>query len=156
LIKSDQIEKADALALKWLKDAQVPGELAPAVDARLYAAIYLMLGNGYQLYINRVEERWLAPLAQAALYFARHEERASAAGQILSNYQFQRSEEARRLRKSLAAVLTAEVGKLSADQVGGFSDWVQSEDLEPAAWTKVADVLRQRWTSEVKEDVKHR
>ncbi|HEV3120214.1 MAG TPA: hypothetical protein VGY58_24345 [Gemmataceae bacterium] len=155
LIKSDQIEKAEALALKWLKDAQVPGELAPAVEARFYAAISLMLGNGYQLYINRVEERWLAPLAQAALYFARHEEHVAAAEQIISNYSFQRSEEARKLRKTLAGVLTAEIDKLSAEQVRRFVDWVQSEDLEPAAWTKVTDVLRKRWTSEAKEDVKH-
>src|SRR5262249_58370573 len=29
LIKADQIEKADALALRWLEEAQVPGELSP-------------------------------------------------------------------------------------------------------------------------------
>ena len=155
LIKSDQIEKAEALALRWLKEAQVPGELAPAVEGRLYAAISLMLGNGYQLYINRVEDRWLAPLAQAALYFARHEEHASTAGQIISNYLFQRSEEAPKVRKTLAGILTAEIDKLAAEQVGRFVGWVQSEDAEPAAWTKIADVLRRRWTNEAKESVKH-
>ena len=66
LIKSDQIEKANALAASWLKDAQMPGELLPAVEGRLQAAIQFMLGYGYQLRTNRVDERWLPLLSQAA------------------------------------------------------------------------------------------
>src|ERR1022692_1154005 len=123
LIKTDQIEKADALALRWLKDAQVPDKLSPPADARLEAAIYLMRGNIYRLYTNHVEERWLSPLAQAALYFARHEAHASSADLILSNDQFARTEEARALRKALAKILPDEAGKLPAEQVLRFVGW---------------------------------
>jgi tetratricopeptide (TPR) repeat protein len=155
LIKADQIEKADALALAWLKAGQVPGELSPAADARLSAAVYFMLGNAYQLNTNRVEERWLTPLAEAALSFARNEARASLADQILSNYQFRRTEEAQRVRKTLAGVLSAEIDKLPVEEVRRLIGWVQADDIEPAGWKKIGDALRQRWTDEAKDDVKH-
>src|SRR5262249_30220640 len=102
LIKADQIEKADALALRWLEEAQVPGELSPAAEGRLSAAVSFMLGHISHFYTNRVEERWLVPLGKAALFFARHETHASIADQILSSYQFQRREEALKVRKKLA------------------------------------------------------
>ena len=154
-IKADQIDKADALALRWLKDAQIAGELTPAVEARLTVAVNLMLGNGYQLWTNRVEERWLPPLGEAALFFTRHETQISTADQIISSYSFGRSEEAPRVRKKLAIVLTAEIDKLSAEQARRVVAWVQAEDAAPADWKKITDVLRQRWKSEAKDEVKH-
>jgi tetratricopeptide (TPR) repeat protein len=155
LIKADQIEKADALVVGWLKDAQVVGELAPAAEARMFAAIQLMLGNGYQLWTNRIEERWLTPLAKAALFFARHEGHADAAEQILSNHVFRRTDEAPRVRKELAGFLSGEVDKLPAEQVRRLAGWVQREDAEPAAWDKIRAALRKRWTNEAKDEVKH-
>ncbi len=155
LVKSDQIEKAEALVLQWLKEAQVADELTPVVAARLQAAIAFMLGQGYQLYTNRVEERWLAPLAQAALYFAQNNKQTYSAGQIIAIHEFQRTEEAARLRKKLAAYLSANVDKMPADQVQHFIGWIHTDDAEPAAWTKIAEVLRQRWQVEAKVEVKH-
>jgi Flp pilus assembly protein TadD len=155
LIKTDQIEKADALALRWLQEAQVPGELAPVAAARLQAAMQFMMGNGYQLYTNRVEERWLAPLAQAARYFARHETQASITEQIVSQQHFARTDEGRKLRKDLAAILTTEIDKLSAEQIRRFAGWLHADDAEPAAWTKAIGQLRQRWLSEAKDETKH-
>src|SRR5262249_27991599 len=96
LIKTDRVEKADVLAAEWLKEAQVPGELPPPAAARLEAAVNLMLGRGYEFHTNRVEERWLAPLAKAALFFARHETQHAIAEQIISQHYFHRSDEGRR------------------------------------------------------------
>ncbi len=156
LIKSDQIDKADALALRWLKDAQVPDELSPSAEARLQAALNLMLGRGYQLYTNRVEERWLPPLEQAALFFARNKAHLGAAGQILwASTPFSRTEEARRVRKTLAGILANEIDKLPPEQVRAFIDWVQIEDAEPAAWKKITTALRVRWTNEANDSAKH-
>ena len=155
LIKSDQSDKAEALALRWLTDAQRPGELVPPAEARMNAALQFLLGSAYQLNTNRIEERWLTPLAQAALFFARHETHAAAADQILSHQQFARTAEARTLRKTLAKLLTNKIDQMPAEQVRRLVDWVQSADAEPAAWDKINAKLRQRWTSEAKDDVKH-
>jgi len=155
LIKSDQIEKADALMTQWLKDAQMPGELTSPVQSRLNAAVYLMLGSGYNLYTNRIEERWLTPLAQTVLFFARHETQASVAEHIMSQHQFRNSDEYRRVRKTIAGTLSAEIDKLPAEDIQRFVNWVQPDDADPAAWTKIADGLRQRWSNEAKAEVKH-
>ncbi len=155
LLKSDQIEKADTLVLSWLKDAQKPGEMLPAIEGRLNAAVYFMLGNGYQLWTNRVDERWLKPLGETALYFARHETHSSTTSQILSNHQFQQSEEAGRVRKQLAGIVSVEIDKLPADQAHRLLGWVHPSDAEPAAWTKIASVLRQRWSKEADDHFKH-
>jgi Flp pilus assembly protein TadD len=169
LIRSDQIEKADALALRWLKEAQellqkqlqkgsgseVPVELPAAAAARLEAAVYLMLGNGYQLSSNRVEERWLAPLAQAAVFFIRSTANSWIADHIVGNHHFQRSDEGKKLHKTFAGILSGEIDKLSGEEISRLARWVDTVDLEPAAWDRITAVLRQRWTKEPKDEVKH-
>ena len=156
LIKSDQIEKADALALRWLKDAEVPGELPTPAEARLNAAVRLMLGQGFELYTNRVEQRWRTPLAQAVRFFARHESRAATAEHILSQHPFQHTDEARTLRKALAGILSADIDKLPADAVQRLAGWARFGDAEPAAWNKIAAKLRQRWTAATEDAAKHK
>ncbi len=155
LIKADQVEKADAHARRWLKEAQVPGEPAPAVASRLSAAIHWMQGNAYQLYTNRIEERWLAPLAEAVLYFLRQPTQTRIAEQILGSQQFQHTDEARTLRKAFAVILSGEIDKLPAEQVRLLVDWVQADDAAPAAWDRVIGTLRQRWTNEPDADTRH-
>ena len=154
LIKADQIAKADALALRWLKDAQIPGELPRPAEARLTAAVRLMLGNGYELWTNRIEERWLAPLGEAALFFARDGTHIGTAEQIMQNQTFRRSDEAPRVRKKLAAMLVSEIDKLPAEQTWRVIGMVQFEDAEPAVWKKITAALRTRWTNEAKDSVK--
>ena len=155
LIKADQIEKADALALRWLKDAQTPAEATAPMQARLDAAVKLMRGYGYQLYTNRVEERRRAPLAEAALYFATHGTHASTTEQIMNANQFTQSEEARKLRKAFGVILTNEIDKRPAEPIRHLISWVEFEDLAPPAWAKIDAKLRQRWTGDTKDDAKH-
>jgi tetratricopeptide (TPR) repeat protein len=155
LIKSDQVEKADALATRWLMEAEVPGELPAPVEARLHAAVNLMLGRGHNLYTNRIEERWLAPLARAALFFGRHETQGSLAEQIMSAHHFASSDEGRRVRKTVAGILIADIDTLPADQVRRFVHWIQADDLRPKAWHKIGEGLRSRWSNEANAEVKH-
>jgi Flp pilus assembly protein TadD len=150
LIRTDQIEKADALARQWLKDGQKPDELPAPAASRLNAAVNLMLGNGYQISSNRVEERWYMPLADAAIYFAKHEAHAAVAERILSSYQF-RSEDWPRIRKTLAAFLSGEIDKLPPAQIGRLANWVYIDDLD----NKIVTSLRTRWTKETKDEAKH-
>ena len=64
---------------QWIRDAQqavqVPGGESPSdalpadVDARLRAAVSQALGQGYNLYTNRIDPQWFKPLADAAICF---------------------------------------------------------------------------------------
>jgi tetratricopeptide (TPR) repeat protein len=155
LVRSDQVEKADAIAMRWLNEGQVPGELAPAAEARLSAAVHLMLGNAYQLYTNRIEDRWLGPLTDAALFFARHPTAAWVAEQIVAHHQYQRSDEILTLRKAIAGTLAGEIEKLPAEQVQRFIGWIESDNLDAGAWTRLIGTLRQRWTNEADDAKKH-
>jgi Flp pilus assembly protein TadD len=155
LIRADQPDKAETLALRWLKDAQVPGKLTPPAEARLNAAVAVLMGNAYQLYTNRIEERFLVPLAQAALYFGQTPSHAVIAKQIVGNYQFQRSDEGRTVIKAFADILAAQVDKLPVVQVQQYLAWVGADDLDAAAWQKIVATLRQRWNAERDEQLKH-
>jgi tetratricopeptide (TPR) repeat protein len=155
LVKSDQIEKADALALAWVKDAQVERAVTEAEAAQLYSGVQYMLGHAYQLYTNRVERRWLEPLSQAALFFARHPLHVGSAGQILSNREFSRTEVAEKLRRALAGILDNEIAKLTPQQIAHFIEWLQPQDAEPAIWNRIMASVRERWTKEPDGRKKH-
>jgi Flp pilus assembly protein TadD len=158
LIRINELDKAHALIARWLQEGQVEGELPQAVASRLQVAVYQALGQGYNLYTNRIEERWLAPLAQAVLFFARHDTQSSIADHIMNHGQFQKSDDCRRVRKTIAEMLTTELDKLSADQAAQFVNWILPDDpaLEPAAWKRIMDGLRQRWVAAKQDDPRHR
>ena len=95
LVRSNQAKKAEALVAQWLRDGQVTGELPRSLAARLNAAVAFALGQGHNLWTNRLDERWHAPLAEAALFFARHGEQLDTAGTILQHSRFQSTDAAR-------------------------------------------------------------
>jgi predicted Zn-dependent protease len=157
LIRADQLDKANALIAQWLKEGQVPKEPTPAVASRLRAAVYQALGQGHSLYSNRIEERWLVPLGQAVLYFARHGTQLDLANSIMSSNPFQQSDEVRRVRKATPDILSAELDKLTSLQIQYFVGWISPNDppVESAVWKKLADGLRRRWAAEPKPEVKN-
>jgi predicted Zn-dependent protease len=156
LVRSNQLDKAEKVAEQWLREGQVNGELPPPVLARLNAAVSFALGQGYNLYTYRVEERWHQPLAQAALFFARGDAQLQIVSNILQHSRFQATDAGRAVRKTLAAILIKDADKLSASQLSRYVDWVWSEsDLDNDAWRKIADSLRKRWDAETKPIVKY-
>src|SRR5262249_14804763 len=96
LIQADQVARSDALLAEWLKAGTVAEELAPAPAARLSAAISVALGQGYYVYTDRIEEKWLAPLADVVLAIARSERDLASASQIMSHWRFTPTDECRR------------------------------------------------------------
>ncbi len=156
LIRSNQGAQAESLVAQWLREAQVTGELARPVANRLAAAVAFALGQGYDLYTWRVEERWQAPLAQAALFFARHDEHLSTAATILQDGRFQSTDAGRNARKTLAGILVKEIDTLSAAQIDNFVNWVWSDSgMERDTWKTVADSLRKRWDAEKKPEIRN-
>jgi predicted Zn-dependent protease len=153
LIRSDRMDAADALLLRWLREGQTPGEKEPAVLARVQAAISHALGQGHNFYTGRMEERWQKPLAEAALFFARHDETLTLASNILSAWQFQQTDAAQRVRQSLLKELANDLDKLSPNRIEYYLQWTSSGPQE--AWKQLGDGLHKRWSAETDAEKKH-
>ena len=81
--------------------SQLPGDQAQAalLPAQLFLWSYIViglgtvsivatfvsqaLGRGHRMHTNRIDERWLDPLADAVWFFARHETQSNIASQII-------------------------------------------------------------------------
>ena len=146
------MDRAYALMTRWLSEGQASGKLTPATLARLRAAISQARGQGYNLYTNRIEERWLKPLAEAALVLARRDETLVSAHWILSDGNFQRSEEAARVQKKLLAELIGGIDKLPASHVEYYLLWLPSATTDD--WKRVVDGLHKRWLAETDSNKK--
>ena len=157
LIKTGQENTANTLIAQWLREGQVEAEPAPAVAARLNSAVNQALGQGYNTWSDRIEERWLRPLADAALFFSRHADRLSVAGTILNHNTFERSDECRRVRRALTARLVDDLNQLTHEQISSFVSWVLPDDPTVGAdsWKKIAADLQNRWSGEKDEGRKH-
>ncbi len=156
LIRTDRTDKADELIARWLKEGQVPGRLPHDVQRRLEAAVNQALGQGYNMYANRIDERWLGPLAEAVMFFARHETQQGTADQIMGTSNFTRSDECREVRRKIARILAAEIDTLEPDRIGRFVDWIWPNDpaIEKRQWKRIADALERRWAEESKPELK--
>ncbi len=153
LVRAERIDKATALMKLWLRQALADGELRPATQARFQAAVSLALGQGYNLYTNRIEDDWLKPLADVALSLARRDDRLSLADQIIRSWQFQQSEEAPRVHKELLAELKAGIDRMSPERIAHYVQWITTANS--AAWESVVEGLRKRWSVEADTGKKH-
>jgi hypothetical protein len=155
LLRCDRLEQANALIARWLREGQTPAAPPPAVAARLQAAVSAALGQGYGMHSNRVEDRWLAPLAEAVRFFLLHEARLSDAATILGSWPFRQTEESRRIQKAILARLTGELSALSPAQVEVYLQWVSAGDAAAGVWKRLGEGLRQRWAKEADPSRKH-
>ncbi|MGD0384415.1 MAG: hypothetical protein ABSA77_12915, partial [Thermoguttaceae bacterium] len=158
LVKSGRTDYANETIDKWLKEGRTPDRLRPEVAAKLQAAVEQALGQGYSLYTDRIDERWLPALADAAIYFAKSDSQQQIADTIMGNWRFQQTDQCRLVRKGAAALLDAELEKLPADQVQRFVSWIMPNDpaVEPEMWKRFAAELHKRWAAETDPDVKGR
>src|SRR5262249_40136823 len=111
LIQSDQVAKADVLIAEWLKAGTGAAELSPPAAARLSAAISVAIGHGYYIYPDRIEEKWLAPLAEVVLAIIRSERDLSPATQIMGHWRYQQTDECRRVRREIMRLLATDIEK---------------------------------------------
>ena len=157
LMRLDKQAEADALAARWLKEGKVVEKLPPAAAARLGAALSYMQGQCQGIYMNRLDEQWLRPMADAAIFFARHESLSHIADQIMNEWRFTQTDECRRVRKAAAAMLVADIEKLKPAVIGRLVNWAMANDpaVEQQQWRKIAEVLRKRWDAEKNIGVKN-
>ncbi len=154
LVKADFIEKADGLALRWLKEAQKPVELSTPESRRAEAAIAYLIGNVHRLHTNRIAKRWLPPLAEAAGYFAKNDKHEWFADRIVTNTQFKNSDLGNKVRKTIAGAFVTEIGSLSPEKARRLLGWFDWDDVDKAGWEKITATLRKRSEAEPNDEVK--
>ena len=172
LIYKDQLENANTLAEKWLREGQREGKLTADEKARLDTAIYFAQGSAYNLSFHRPDPRWQGPLEAAGRVFLRRPEQLPTVQSIL-NYQLMETDAGDRLRGFSLTLLQTETATLTSEQINymvGVALTGRLEVAEPFAgrrqlqaaevpaevWGKIAAVIKERWTRAEDKDEKHR
>jgi ferritin-like metal-binding protein YciE len=171
LVYNDRLEEAIALAIAWLREAQVEGKMPTELRARLDAAIGFSQGYSHYVSFNQIDERLYEPLAQAARFFVRRDQHLDIA-QRIADYRLLESDVGDRLRGDFLVWLRKDVAKLSPRQSSALVNWTMSgriEVAEPIAgrrqllatevpveiWQQIAGELRTRWAATEKVTDKH-
>ena len=115
LIDNDRLEAANLLADEWLKQAQVEGQLGPERQARLHAAADLAQRSAWSTYPHRLNQRWVAPLSAASLFFARRPDHALLTREVMG-WSSDDSEDFVSLRGKFLDMLQTDIQQLSPDQ----------------------------------------
>ncbi len=143
---------------EWLAAGTKAGELSPVASARLSGAISVALGHGYYVYTDRIEEKWLAPLADVVLAIARSNERdLSPASQITGHWRFQATDECRRARRELTKILATEIDKLAPERINYLIGWIMPNDpaVPEETWQAIAKALEARWAAEKDPEIRN-
>lgn len=151
LIMLDREERATKLMEEWLvacrKEKPGTGEVA-----RAYAAIRHAMGQGYNLWTNRFDERMSSKLAETALYFADHKTLSHLAAQIFQGGSFLGTDEARAARTTLYGRLKTQIATLPPVKIAEFFAWLKPygfmTDEGEAGWQKILDAVYDRWVAE--------
>ena len=163
LVRADREDEANDTIAAWLAEGHSTDELSPAAGERLYAAARQAVGQGYNLYTDRFDERWLTPLADLVVFTARLDEspqamHVQAVVQIMGHSQFQQTDECREVRRVVARLLVARIDTLPVDRVQRFYGWIAPNDppVDNDVWQRVSDGLTKRWEAEEDANEKHR
>ena len=158
LVYTGREDEANNLIEQWLKDTRQPQKLDPPTAARLQAAVNQALGRGYNLYTDRIDDRWREPLAETALFFADHPSHTNVADAIMTHYhQFQQTDACRRVRTVVLGRLEDGIGTLRPPVVDRYVSWLLPDDpaVETGTWRTLAGVLRKRWNTEEDNAERH-
>ena len=157
LVRGGEAEKAASLVAAWLKDAQVTGDVPAAAQARFRAAAHLAVGRGHNLYTDRIDDRWLKPLTDAALFFDAHPTQYALADVVTEQQHLRATDEGKAVVKEMFARLVRELAetptpRLSHRVAAALRDGADGSKSE---WTTIAGVLRDRWAKETDPNQKH-
>ncbi|MSR57905.1 MAG: hypothetical protein EXS05_09545 [Planctomycetaceae bacterium] len=158
LYQNDQIDDADGLVARWLTAGRVARDLPAAVGAKLTAAIQLALGQGYNVNLDRVDEKWHVPLSDVALFYAQEGENFHPADLILGHWRFQSTDEARKARKTIGVWLAEQVETMPLIRLQRSIGWTISDGdaVDEATWKRIAATLEDRWAGEKDLDARDR
>ncbi|MCL4202229.1 MAG: hypothetical protein KJ000_07025 [Pirellulaceae bacterium] len=156
LVRTDDEDRAIELMDRWIAEARKPAPLDPAVAARLEAAVNLMLGQGYNLYSQRLELRWLPVLAETAEFFAVHGSHAQVADRIMTDWRFTSTDACRDVRRRIARLLIEQIDTVPAARLSSLVGWIMANDpaVETPQWQRIAAGIERRWAAETDASVR--
>lgn len=150
LVRTHQEARADELVDKWLDEGRQPDRLSPAVASRLEAAISFAIGQGHDLYHQRIDERWHQALAETAEFLAAHPSHAHLADRIMGDWRFTSTDACRQVRRRIRVRLVQDLQRLPAERLSSLVSWVLPNDpaVEQPQWRKLAEGIERRWAAE--------
>ncbi len=157
LVLTGNEAQATDTAGRWLAEARRPGPLAADAAARLDAAVSFALGQTSRWRRDRVDERWLEPLAETARFLAAHPSQASVVERILRDTHFGETEPCRRVRAELWQQLGDRLDELSAARIQTLFRWAaRGSFLTDQQRQQFARRLEKRWAAETDRYLKNR
>src|SRR5262249_43500482 len=114
-------------------------------------------GGGSNLSFYRPDPRWSPPLAEAVLALARDPRRIEIAG-IAMTSRFRDTDEAARIRRTVADRLTDDAGQLSPVIMEAYLFWLRygKTALPTDFWPKLLTALKQRRAAEREPEARRR
>ncbi|MGH7149800.1 MAG: hypothetical protein ACREIU_03835, partial [Planctomycetota bacterium] len=142
LLCLDREKDADDWVARRLSAEGIPG--GEEERAMLGAALRFALGHGWDYWQNRIEEKWLEPLATLARRLVPGEASGGyLAGQILGDGRFQQTDACAGLRRGLLADLSAAgaIESMPLDRLGRYLQWIPwgRTQVDGDVWRSVAD-----------------
>ncbi len=155
LAKNDQLEQASDQIAVWLTAGAAADPLSKTQASQLRAAVQHALGQGYDLGTNRLDPRWLEPLAAIVATYVRQTRdndvvRAAIADTIMNSYPFRETDVAARTRREIVPVIAENLTSLAFPRLQRMVNWIwtESETAGTEFWQSVAQELRRRWEAE--------
>ncbi len=146
LLHGGDEDKAYATVRRWLDEGRIEEKLPESVEQRVRAAIVFALGGGPHHHLQRIDPRWLQPLADTAWFFALHSYNDDLADQV-SSWKISDSTEFRALHRKAWPALKDQISTLSSSQIVRLAGWVDQSDQRPSVddWKELATALQGRW-----------
>lgn len=145
LVFLDREEEAWDVAVAWVEAGRAADALEGPALARWQAGVQHALGQGWNLWRQRIEPRHVALLAETARSAADRPQAAYVVRQVLQHHLFNQTEAAAALRRTLRRRAAAEVDSAPLDllerrfALAGYLQWPAGE------WDAVLDALYARW-----------
>ena len=96
--------------------------------------------------MNQIDEQWQRPLADAAIFFARHETQGHIADRIMNDGRFTQTDDCRQVRKAAVEMLVSATGVASYKpaEIQRLVSWAMPNDpaVEQQQWRQIAQRLR--------------
>ena len=148
LVYLDREQAAQAYTDAWLAHA-ADAERDATAQAQLHAAIQHSLGQGYQLYHQRLSDTRTETLARVARTLMGHGDEGYEAGWILQNWRFRSSDAGQALLRELYEALEGEVSSMPAPRLLKIFGWLRGAGYQPdkgeAAWQALLARVFERW-----------
>ncbi|HAK94427.1 MAG TPA: hypothetical protein DCM87_05360 [Planctomycetes bacterium] len=153
LVLLDRVGEADALIAKWIEGGRAE-EPDPVEAARLAAALRHALGQGRDLWSNRIDPKWVPALLGVARAFALREERSYLAGQVLNHWRFKQLDVFREISGELYNAMTRGVASLPPAVLANVFGWTRSYEPKEGETARAAflQAVFARWERETGED----